>query len=51
MSKIVRSVVALTVALAVAACAAPPPPAPLQPPPPMKKKLDAKTQLQTGRTY
>jgi starvation-inducible outer membrane lipoprotein len=50
MSKIVRSVLALTVALAVAACAAPPPPAPLQPPPPMKK-LDAKTQLETGRTY
>ena len=52
MSKIVRSVLALIVALAVAACAAPPPPAPLQPPPPPPKhKLDAKTQLETGRTY
>lgn len=52
MAKIVRSILALTLALAVAACAAPPPPAPLQaPPPPPKHKLDAKTQLETGRTY
>jgi hypothetical protein len=52
MAKIVRTIVALTVALAVAACAAPPPPAPLQaPPPPPKHKLDAKTQLETGRSY
>jgi hypothetical protein len=52
MAKIVRSVLALTLALAIAACAAPPPPAPLQaPPPPPKHKLDAKTQLETGRTY
>jgi hypothetical protein len=52
MSKIVRSVLALTLALAVVACAAPPPPAPLQPPPPPPKhQLDAKTQLETGRTY
>jgi hypothetical protein len=52
MAKIVRSILALTLALAVAACAAPPPPAPLQsPPPPLKHKLDAKTQLETGRTY
>ena len=52
MARIVRSVLALTLALAVAACAAPPPPAPRQaPPPPPKHKLDAKTQLETGRTY
>jgi len=52
MAKIVRCCLALTLALAVAACAAPPPPAPLQaPPPPPKHKLDAKTQLETGRTY
>ena len=52
MAKIVRCCLALTLALAIAACAAPPPPAPLQaPPPPMKHRLDAKTQLETGRTY
>ena len=51
MSKIIRTGLALALALAVAACAAPPPPAPLQaPPPPPKHKLDAKTQLETGRT-
>jgi hypothetical protein len=52
MSKIIRTGLAFALALAVAACAAPPPPAPLQsPPPPPKHKLDAKTQLETGRTY
>jgi hypothetical protein len=51
MAKIVRTIVALTLTLAVAACAAPPPPAPQAPPPPPKHKLDAKTQLETGRSY
>jgi len=46
----VRSVAAVGLALALAACAPPPPPqADLQPPP--HKKLDAKTQLETGHTY
>ncbi len=46
----VRSVAAIGLALALAACAPPPPPqADLQPPP--HKKLDAKTQLETGHTY
>jgi hypothetical protein len=52
MSKMIRAGLAFFLALAIAACAAPPPPAPLQsPPPPPKHKLDAKTQLETGRTY
>ncbi|MDJ0447362.1 hypothetical protein [Methylocystis sp. JR02] len=37
-------------ALSLAACATQPPPPPDIPPPP-KRKLDAKTQLETGRTY
>ncbi|QGM92713.1 hypothetical protein F7D13_00980 [Methylocystis rosea] len=37
-------------ALSLAACATQPPPPPDYPPPPMRK-LDAKTQLETGRTY
>ncbi len=37
-------------ALALAACATQPPPPPDYPPPP-RRKLDAKTQLETGRTY
>jgi hypothetical protein len=51
MSTLVRSLVAIGLALSLAACAAPPPPpqADLNPPP--HKKLDAKTQLETGRTY
>lgn len=38
------------IALSLAACATQPPPSPDIPPPP-KRKLDAKTQLETGRTY
>jgi hypothetical protein len=38
------------IALSLAACATQPPPPPDIPPPP-KRKLDAKTQLETGRTY
>ncbi|MCZ8100321.1 MAG: hypothetical protein O9972_20720 [Burkholderiales bacterium] len=37
----------LAAAAALAACATTPPP----PAPPQTKKLDAKTQLETGRTY
>jgi hypothetical protein len=49
--KTVRSVLAVVCASALlAACAPPPPPQPA-PPPPAKHKLDAKTQLETGRTY
>jgi hypothetical protein len=50
MSAIVRSLVALGLALSLAACAATPPP-PADMAPPAKKKLDAKTQLETHRTY
>jgi hypothetical protein len=50
MSKIVRLVIASGLALALAACAPPPPP-PQPVPPPPAKKLDAKTQLETGKTY
>jgi hypothetical protein len=52
MSTFVRSLVALGLALSLAACAPPPPPPQaddLTPPP--HKRLDAKTQLETGRTY
>jgi hypothetical protein len=50
MSKIVRFVLASGLTLAVAACAPPPPP-PQPVPPPPAKHLDAKTQLETGKTY
>lgn len=38
------------IALSLAACATQPPPPPDYPPPP-PRKLDPKTQLETGRTY
>jgi hypothetical protein len=50
MSKIVHLVIASGLALAIAACAPPPPPPQSMAPPPAKK-LDAKTQLETGKTY
>jgi hypothetical protein len=50
MSKIVSFAIASGLALAVAACAPPPPP-PQPVAPPHAKRLDAKTQLETGRTY
>ncbi len=50
MSNVFRSVIALSLALALGACAAAPPP-PAQVAPPAKKPLDAKTQLETGKTY
>jgi hypothetical protein len=43
-------ILASFLALSLAACATQPPPPPDIPPPP-KRKLDAKTQLETGRTY
>jgi hypothetical protein len=47
---LVRSLIALGLVLSLAACAPPPPPpqADLKPPP--HRHLDAKTQLETGRT-
>jgi predicted small lipoprotein YifL len=50
MSNVFRSLIALSLALSLAACAAAPPPPPEVAPPP-QKKLDAKTQLETGKTY
>jgi hypothetical protein len=50
MSTLVRSFAAMVLALSLAACAPPPPPQADLPPPP-HKKLDAKTQLETGHTY
>lgn len=50
MSALVRSLLAIGLALTLAACAAAPPPPPQVAPPP-KKPLDAKTQLETGHTY
>jgi hypothetical protein len=49
MSALVRSLLAVGLALTLAACAAAPPPPEVAPP--QKKPLDAKTQLETGHTY
>jgi hypothetical protein len=49
MSNVFRSAIALALAVTLAACAAAPPPPPIAPPP--QKPLDAKTQLETGKTY
>jgi hypothetical protein len=50
MSNAIRSLFALLLAASLRACAAaPPPPEALAPPP--QKQLDAKTQLETGKTY
>jgi hypothetical protein len=51
MSTFVRSLVALGLALSLAACAPPPPPPQADLTPPPHKKLDAKTQLETGHTF
>jgi starvation-inducible outer membrane lipoprotein len=48
MKHIARLACLAVVAASLAACATPPPPVDLTPP---KKKLDAKTQLETGKTY
>ncbi|MGA2792543.1 MAG: hypothetical protein ABSE69_03265 [Roseiarcus sp.] len=50
MSAVVRSLLAIGLALSLVACAAAPPPPP-EVAPPQKKPLDAKTQLETGHTY
>jgi hypothetical protein len=49
MIRTVRSLALAAVALSLAACAPPPPSADIVAP--AKKPLDAKTQLETGRTY
>jgi len=48
MSAYFRPLIALSVAFVLAACAAAPPP-PMAMTPPPAKKLDAKTQLETGQ--
>lgn len=47
MSTLIRSFIALGLALSLAACAASPPPPEMTPPP--KKCIDAKSQLETGK--
>jgi hypothetical protein len=51
MSRILRSLALAALALSVAACAPPPPPPQADIVAPHKKPLDAKTQLETGKTY
>jgi hypothetical protein len=51
MSTFIRTLAALGVVLSLAGCAASPPPPLADVNPPPHKKLDAKTQLETGRTY
>jgi hypothetical protein len=51
MSTFIRSLLAMTLALSIAGCAPPPPPPQADMAPPPHKKLDAKTQLETGHTY
>ena len=50
MSKLLGATIALALAVSLAA-SAPPPPPPQPIPPPAKQPLDAKTQLETGKTY
>jgi hypothetical protein len=51
MTRIVRSAAFVALVLSLAACAASPPPQVADITPPAKKPLDAKTQLETGKTY
>jgi hypothetical protein len=51
MIRTVRSLALVALALSLAACAPPPPPPSAEIVAPTKKKLDAKTQLETGKTY
>jgi hypothetical protein len=50
MNRTIRSLALVALALSLAACAAAPPPVAVIEPP-AKKPLDAKTQLETGKTY
>jgi len=50
MIRTVRSLALVALAFSLAACAPPPPPPSAIVAPP-KKPLDAKTQLETGKTY
>jgi hypothetical protein len=51
MSRTFRALVIAALAISLGACAPPPPPPSADIAPPAKKKLDAKTQLETGKTY
>jgi hypothetical protein len=51
MIRTVRSLALVALALSLAACAPPPPPPSADIVAPAKKPLDAKTQLETGKTY
>jgi hypothetical protein len=51
MSNAFRTLIVLSLGLSVAACAAAPPPPPQVVAAPPKKQLDAKSQLETGKTY
>jgi hypothetical protein len=51
MSTLFKTFTAVSLALSLAACAASPPPPQADLTPPPHKKLDAKTQLETGHTY
>ncbi|HLJ69857.1 MAG TPA: hypothetical protein VKU03_00975 [Roseiarcus sp.] len=51
MIRTVRCLAFAALALSLAGCAPPPPPPSAQIVAPAKKPLDAKTQLETGRTY
>jgi hypothetical protein len=51
MSRTLRAFAVLALVVSVGACAPPPPPPSADIVPPAKKKLDAKTQLETGKTY
>ncbi|HLW93065.1 MAG TPA: hypothetical protein VKS78_17420 [Roseiarcus sp.] len=46
-----RALVIAALAFSLGACAPPPPPPSADIAPPAKKRLDAKTQLETGKTY
>ena len=51
MTRTLRSLILVALAFSLAACAPPPPPPSADIVAPAKKKLDAKTQLETGKTY
>jgi hypothetical protein len=51
MSRTLRAFAILALAFSIGACTPPPPPPSADIVPPAKKKLDAKTQLETGKTY